>query len=53
MSRETTRTVLRKKPDLNSIKVWNGNEHATLEQLVTAAPPAGGWEKYIKDMDRK
>jgi len=46
------RDKLRKKPDLNTLKVWNGNEHATLEQLVTAVPPVGGWEGYIKDMDK-
>lgn len=30
------------KPDLNTLRVWNGNEGPTLEQLVEAMPPKDG-----------
>jgi hypothetical protein len=29
-------------PDLDTLRVWNGNEGPTLEQLVEAVPPQGG-----------
>jgi hypothetical protein len=40
----------RREPDLDTLRVWNGNEFATLEQLVTAVPPAGGMDAYLADM---
>lgn len=39
---QALRNKLRPKPDLNSLKVWNGNEGPTLEQLVQAVPPKDG-----------
>jgi hypothetical protein len=38
------------KPDINTLRVWNGNEGPTLEQLVDAVPPAGGVAALVEDI---
>jgi hypothetical protein len=41
---------LMRRPNLDSLRVWNGNEGPTPEQLVTALPPKGGMASLIQDM---
>jgi hypothetical protein len=38
--------------NLDTLRVWNGNEGPTLEQLVDAVPPDGGIASLIEDMER-
>ncbi|HEY1244175.1 MAG TPA: hypothetical protein VGF29_05020 [Hyphomicrobiaceae bacterium] len=38
------------KPDLDTLRVWNGNEGPTLEQLVDAMPPDGGVAGLVESM---
>jgi hypothetical protein len=40
----------KRKPDLNTLRVWNGNEGPTLQQLVEAVPPAGGIAALVESM---
>jgi hypothetical protein len=47
------RDRLLRRPSVEMLKVWNGNEAPTLEQLVEAAPPVGGVWALIRDMERR
>jgi hypothetical protein len=40
-------------PNVGMLKVWNGNEGPTLEQLIESAPPRDGVASLINDMEGK
>ena len=43
----------RRRPNVGMLKVWNGNEGPTLEQLVDAAPPEGGMDASFPREERR
>jgi hypothetical protein len=52
-SMRALRERLRRRPNVGMLKVWNGNEGPTLEQLVAAAPPEGGMEAAFPMEEKK
>jgi hypothetical protein len=42
-----------RQPNLSTLRVWNGNEGPTLEQLIDAVPPVGGMRRYLEDMENR
>jgi hypothetical protein len=43
----------RRQPNVGMLKVWNGNEGPTLEQLVEALPPKGGLTPSDDDLCKR
>ena len=43
----------RRQPNVGMLKVWNGNEGPTLEQLVDAVPPEGGVAALVNDLEQE
>jgi hypothetical protein len=38
--------------NVGMLKVWNGNEGRTLQQLIDAVPPTGGIKALVRDMEK-